>query len=60
MPWSRDSAAYREIFIADTTSVHFAPAMCEVMAMTSLYDAAGRQRNDLTRPLSDSYKLVKE
>lgn len=46
--------------MADTTSVHFAPAKCEVMAMTSLYDAAGRQRSDLTRPLSDSYKLVKE
>lgn len=55
-----DPAPYRAIFTADTPSVHFGPEKCEVTAVTSLYDAAGRQRSDLTRLLSDCYKLVKE
>lgn len=55
--WWRDTAPYQAVFTDDT---HFASAECEVMAVTSLYDAAGRQSSDLTRPLSDGYKLVKE
>lgn len=46
--------------MADTPGTHFAPDKCEVMAVTGLYDADGRQRSDLTRPLSDGYKPVKE
>lgn len=58
--WWRDTAPYQAIFTADTPSTHFAPTKCEVMAVRGLYDAAGRQSSDLTRPLSDGYKLVKE